>query len=116
IALMLEANPNLRPAQVREILQRTATPLPPYYAHEVGAGMMNAQAAVLEAAFSQRRFGEWRGPAYQGQAQLTNNAPQVFKGSVTPGLPGESTFSLPANAIFASVQIAWGDTLNQVNL
>src|SRR2546430_10368276 len=28
IALMLEANPNLTPAQVRDILQRTATPLP----------------------------------------------------------------------------------------
>ncbi len=116
IALMLEANPNLTPSQVRDILQRTSTPLPPYYAHEVGAGMMNAQAAVLEAAFSQRRFGQWRGPAYQGQVQITNNAPQVFKGTVTPGLPGESTFSLPANAIFASVQIAWGDILNQVNL
>src|SRR5882672_3910298 len=30
IALMLEANPNLTPAQVRDILQRSATPLPPY--------------------------------------------------------------------------------------
>ena len=116
IALMLEANPNLNPAQVRDILQRTSTPLAPYYVHEVGAGMMNAQAAVLEAAFSQRHFGQWRSTAYQNQVQLTNNAPQVFKGSVTPGLPGESTFSLPANAIFASVQIAWGDILNQVNL
>ena len=116
IALMLEANPNLTPAQVRDILQRTATPLPPYYAHEVGAGMLNAQAAVLEAAFPQRRFGQWRGIAYQGQVQLTNSAPQVFMGTVTPGLPGESSFALPANAIFASVQIAWGDILNQVNL
>ena len=61
IALMLEANPQLTPAQIRDILQRTATPLPPYYLHEVGAGMLNAQAAVLEAAFSQRRFGGWRG-------------------------------------------------------
>src|SRR5207249_4839225 len=57
IALMLEANPNLSPAQVRDILQRTATPLPSYYMYEVGAGMLNAQAAVLEAAFSQRHFG-----------------------------------------------------------
>ena len=29
IALMLEVNPNLTPAQIRDILQRTATPLPP---------------------------------------------------------------------------------------
>src|SRR6267378_5172609 len=70
IALMLEANPQLKPAQIRDILQRTATPLPAYYAHEVGAGMLNAQAAVLEAAFPQRHFGAWRGIAYQNQVQF----------------------------------------------
>src|SRR5262249_29093133 len=48
IALMLEANPKLTPAQIRDILQRTATPLPAYYPYEVGAGLLNAQAAVLE--------------------------------------------------------------------
>ena len=116
IALMLEANPQLTPAQVRDILQRTATPLPPYYVHEVGAGMLNAQAAVLEAAFPQRRFGQWRGTAYQGQVQLINSSPQVFMGSVPPTAPSESSFTLPANTIFASVQLAWGDILNQVNL
>ena len=41
IALMLEANPQLTPAQIRDILQRTATPLTAYYIHEVGAGMLN---------------------------------------------------------------------------
>src|SRR6266403_1401207 len=73
IALMLEANPRLTPAQIRDILQRTATPLPPYYEYEVGAGMLNAPAAVLEAAFPQRRFGQWRGTAYQGQIQFINS-------------------------------------------
>jgi serine protease AprX len=116
IALMLEANPQLTPAQIRDILQRTATPLPPYYAYEVGAGMLNAQAAVLEAAFPQRRFGQWRGTAYQGQVELTTSGPQAFAGTVTPGLPSDSSFTLPPNALFASVQIAWGDLLSQTNL
>ena len=56
IALMLEANPSLTPAQVKDILQRTATPLPPYYAYEVGAGMLNVHAAVLEAGFHRGRL------------------------------------------------------------
>ncbi len=60
---MLEANPRLTPAQVKDILQRTATPLAPYYAHEVGAGMLNAHAAVLEAAFPARRMGQFRAGA-----------------------------------------------------
>jgi serine protease AprX len=108
IALMLEANPQLTPAQVRDILQRTATPLPPYYAHEVGAGMLNAQAAVLEAAFSQRRFGQWRGVAYQGQVQFINSAPQVFSGTVTPGSANDSAINFAPDVLRASIQIAWG--------
>jgi serine protease AprX len=108
IALMLEANPQLTPAQIRDILQRTATPLPPYYAHEVGAGMLNAQAAVLEAAFPQRRFGQWRGIAYQGQVQFINSAPQIFSGAVTPGSANDSAISFAPDVLRASVQIAWG--------
>jgi hypothetical protein len=35
-------------------LRSTATPLPPYLSYEVGAGMLNAHAAVLKAAFPTR--------------------------------------------------------------
>ena len=115
IALMLEANPNLTPAHVRDILQRTATPLPPYYMYEVGAGMLNAQAAVLEAAFSDRRFGEWRGSAYQGQVQFANSISQ-FSGSVAPGASSDNAIAVPADAAAVSVQIAWGDLLSPTQL
>jgi len=116
IALMLEANPQLTPAQIRDILQRTATPLPPYYAHEVGAGMLNAQAAVLEAAFPQRRFGQWRGTAYQGQVQFINSTPQVFNGDVTPGSASDSAITFAPDVLRASVQIAWGGVASPANL
>jgi serine protease AprX len=112
IALMLEANPGLTPAQVRDILQRTATPLPPYYEYEVGAGMLNAPAAVLEAAFPQRRFGQWRGTAYQGQVQFINSAPQVFTGTVGPGSANDSAITIAPGVLRASVQIAWGGLLS----
>lgn len=115
IALMLEANPNLTPAQVRDILQRTATPLPPYYVYEVGAGMLNAQAAVLEAAFAQRHFGGWRGSAYQGQFNFVSNA-QTFTGNAAPASASDSSFTIPADALLASVQIAWGGLANPNNL
>jgi serine protease AprX len=116
IALMLEANPRLSPAQIRDILQRTATPMPPYYAHEIGAGMLNAQAAVLEAAFPQRRFGAWRSTAYHNQVQFVTNAPQVFTGTVTPGFYTDSSVTVPANTLLASIQIAWGGLLSPNNL
>jgi serine protease AprX len=51
VALMLEANPLLSPAEVKDILQQTATNMPGYESWEVGAGYVNAHAAV-EAAFN----------------------------------------------------------------
>jgi serine protease AprX len=115
IALMLEANPNLTPAQVRDILQRTATALPPYYMYEVGAGMLNAQGAVLEAAFPQRHFGSWRGNAYQGQVAFAYTT-QTFNGTAQLGSASDSSLNIPANTLLSSVEVAWGDTVNPNNL
>jgi serine protease AprX len=57
VALMLEANPNLTPAQVRDILERTATNMTGRLAWEAGAGHVNAYAAVAEAAGMRNDFG-----------------------------------------------------------
>ncbi|MDX6613030.1 MAG: hypothetical protein QOD75_2216 [Blastocatellia bacterium] len=116
IALMLEANPQLTPAQIRDILQRTATPLPPYYEHEVGAGMLNAHAAVLEGTFPQRRFGQFRATADRGQVRFINDPLQVFNGTVIPGSSVDAGLTIPENALVASVQIAWGGLLSPNDL
>jgi serine protease AprX len=108
IALMLEANPGLTPAQVRDILRRTATPLPPYYRHEVGAGMLNAHAAVLEAAFPERLIGVWRATLDRGQVRFVNDPVQQFVGATQPLSGYETSLSVPGDALLASVQIAWG--------
>ncbi|WP_062543556.1 S8/S53 family peptidase [Rufibacter tibetensis] len=46
VALILDANPSLSVAQVKEILQQTATNIPNRASWEVGAGYVNAYAAV----------------------------------------------------------------------
>ncbi len=46
VALMLEANPDLTPAQVKDVLRTTARPMPGYAEWEVGAGYVDALAAV----------------------------------------------------------------------
>src|SRR6185295_4423423 len=114
IALILEANPSLKPAQVKEILQRTATPLPPYYQHEAGAGMLNVHAAVLQAAFPDRSIGEWRGTLDRGQVQFINDPAITFSGTVQPGAVSAAPLTIPSNALLASVQISWGP-LTSVN-
>jgi serine protease AprX len=108
IALMLEANPNLTPAQVRDILQRTATPLPPYYQHEVGAGALNTHAAVLQAAFPARQFGLFRAVLNRGQVRFVKDPLQVFGGTVYPGGACDVSLKAPADAVFAATAVAWG--------
>lgn len=114
IALMLEVNPALRPAQVRDILQRSATPMPTYYAHEVGAGMLNAQAAVLEAAFPQRKMGAIRTAQNHNQSRFINDPPKLFSGTVQS--TQNVNLSVPQNSLVASVQIAWGSLLTTNDL
>ncbi len=107
IALMLEANPNLTPSQIKDILQRSATPLSNNYAHEVGAGMLNTYAAVIESAFPERRTGIWRASLDRKQVKFVNNAPVIFNGLVNAGSTFDSQLTIPQNTLYASVRIAW---------
>jgi serine protease AprX len=116
IALMLEADPSLGPAQVRDILQRTATPLPPYYQHEVGAGMLNTHAAVLQSAFPARQIGLFRAVMNRGQVRFIKDPTQDFSGTVNPGGACDVRLSVPADAVFASTDVAWGPILSTNDL
>src|SRR5262245_45394732 len=113
IALMLDVNPSLTPAQIKDILQRTATPMPPYNRYEVGAGMLNAHAAVLEAAYSARRMGMFRASLDHQQARFVNDPLRMFSGTVPLGVLGllgfyTANIDIPQNSLMASVQVAWG--------
>jgi serine protease len=49
-ALVRAANKSLTPAQVRALLKSTATPLSPNDQNQMGAGLVNAEAAVAGSA------------------------------------------------------------------
>ena len=57
VALMLEANPNLTPAQVSDILRRTSTNMTGRLAWEAGTGHVNAYAALAEASGTRTGWG-----------------------------------------------------------
>ncbi len=116
IALMLEANPNLRPAEIKDILQRTATPLPRYYSHEVGAGVLNTHAAVLESAFSDRKIGLFRALLLGNEVTYTTSVSRIFDNTVQPGSIASSEFAIPGDTIQANVNIAWGIGVNDLGL
>ena len=116
VALMLEANPDLTPAEIKDILQRSATPLSNYYAHEVGAGMLNTYAAVLEAAFPTRRTGIFRSILDHEAVRFVTSTTQIFNGSVSPNSAFSISLPVPANTVQSNVSIAWGGITNPNDL
>ncbi len=116
IALMLEANPSLRPDEVKNILSRTATPLPKYFAHETGAGMLNTHAAVLQAAFPSRNIGIFRSTLSRSGVRFTTSTSAGFDQFVIPGIPSSVDLQLPSNVVQANVSVMWGLSANDFRL
>ncbi len=116
VALMLEANPNLSPADIKDILSRTATPMPKYFYHEAGAGMLNTYAAVLEAAFPERRMGAFRSVVSRNGVKFTTSTLQTFGQTVLPNLAASTNISIPTNTVQASVNVSWNISANDFGL
>ncbi len=116
VALMLEANPNLSPAEVKDILARTATPLPKYFYHEAGAGMLNTYAAVLESAFPERRMGAFRSILSRNAVRFTTSTVQTFGQTVFPNLAASTAVTIPQNTVQASVNVSWNLSSNDFGL
>jgi serine protease AprX len=115
-ALMFEANPSLTPAEIKDILARTSTPLPRYFAHESGAGMLNTHAAVIESAYPDRRMGIFRSTLSRNTVTFTTETWQVFGETVYPGIAKSVATSIPANVLQAGITINWGLSANDFGL
>lgn len=116
IALMLEVNPNLTPADVKDILSRTATPMPRYFFHEAGAGMLNTYAAVLEAAFPERHMGGFRSTLSRNAIRFVTRTSQTFGQTVYPNLTSSASVAVPQNTIQIGVNIYWDLSPNDFGL
>src|SRR5688572_28656042 len=116
IALMLEVNPALTPANVKDILSRTATPMPRYFFHEAGAGMLNTYAAVLEAAFPERHMGGFRSTLSRNAIRFVTRTLQTFEQTVFPNAASSVNVAIPQNTIQAGVNIYWDLSANDFGL
>src|SRR5215208_1092160 len=116
IALMLEVNPNLTPADVKDILSRTATPMPRYFFHEAGAGMLNTYAAVLEAAFPERHMGGFRSTLSRNAIRFVTRTSQTFEQTVFPTLTSSANIAIPQNTIQVGINIYWDLSPNDFGL
>lgn len=106
IALMLEANPSLSPDDIKQVLQETATPMLGYSRYEVGAGYLNTYAAVRKAALG-IPLGEFRNNLNNPAISFSRDSIIRSIGAVSPGSTYSTTFTVPADALFATVEVGW---------
>ena len=107
IALMMEANPNLTPAKVKDILERTASNMTGRDTWEVGSGHVNAYDAVVMAQGIRTDYG-----ATVNSLREFNSNAQVKAGSSTPfsvffspvGSTEEKSFEVGADAAWVTAR------------
>lgn len=123
VALMLEANPQLAPAEIKQILQQTATNMPSLESWEAGAGYVNAYAAV-DRAFASRSYGKtvnaFRTFNSNAKASATRTSFTVDYNPVTLVSTNQYAFTVPAGLTELSAKInaagVLGQTGNPLNL
>ncbi|MGH9942399.1 MAG: S8 family serine peptidase, partial [Pyrinomonadaceae bacterium] len=92
VALMLDADPTLSPDEVRDIITSTATRMPGREDYEVGAGFINAYAAVDKVLNRSRQYGSFLNPAFNAQLTVGGPAPESFSITYNPAAtPGEGS-------------------------
>jgi serine protease AprX len=95
VALMLDADPTLNPDEVKQILQQTASQMPGYDEYQVGAGYVNAYAAVDKVFNRSKAYGTFTGASdvrsYNAQYTSTNAAEETFSVAYTPQAPGPNS-------------------------
>jgi serine protease AprX len=116
VALVLQANPRLSPDAVREVLRRTARPVPGCPQHACGMGEVDARAAVDLA----RSVHNIRRLLRDGQEFWFAEAVTTRSGTVPASLFGSGrdawTFAVPTGADSAQVAVAWSSAVNDVDL
>ena len=89
VALMLDADPSLTPDEIRQIIVETATRMPGYADHEVGAGYINAYAAVDKVFNRTRNYNAFNNPNFNAQFTITIPEATPFHIDFNPAaLPG----------------------------
>ncbi|SDS41024.1 S8 family serine peptidase [Opitutus sp. GAS368] len=116
VALMLNANPLLTPDQVKQILVDTATAMPGYAEWEVGAGYVNAWAAVDNAFNLSKPYASLARTSYNAQVTTTKAPTETFTIAYSPtATPGPDSsnarhFTISSGTDLLEVAIQYGNT------
>ncbi len=107
VSLLLEANPGLTPAQVKDLLVRTATNIPGYESWETGGGYVNAYAALKEASGRATGYGQTVNAraTFNASAVVAPGSSQPFSVDFSPvGPTGEQSFTVGADVAYVNAR------------
>ncbi len=91
VALMLDADPTLTPDEIKQILTETASRMPGYEDHEVGAGFINAYAAVDKVFNRSRGYRNMQAPTFNAVFGEVRPAQQTFRINYNPTVSGANS-------------------------
>ena len=96
VALMLDADPTLSPDEIKQILIDTASVMPGYQDYEVGAGYINAFAAVDKVYNRTRSYANFQDVTFNATLGYNNPSAQPFHIDFDPTVSGsDSTNARP---------------------
>jgi serine protease AprX len=116
VALMLDADPTLTPDQIRDILVHTATPMPGYDDYEVGAGYVNAYAAVDKVFNRAKNYGSFLNPTFNVQYSVRDLGTEAFHidydptSNPGPTSPNSKSFTVADGANLLDIMATFTDT------
>ncbi|MDP9381360.1 MAG: S8 family serine peptidase [Chloroflexota bacterium] len=125
-ALMLEAKPGLHPDLIKEALTATAKPMTRpdgslYEEWEVGAGYVDAYAAVAKAERMAPKTGTFRtkdGKTYKTYTETYTWSGVVPLGATEAGAGSHDYYKqdITSDAVSATVRVEWGDPVQDIDL
>lgn len=90
-ALMLDADPTLTPDEIKQIMTDTATAMPGYADYEVGAGYINAYAAVDKVYNRAKNFKNFSNPTFNAEFGEERPTPATFHIDFSPEASGPTS-------------------------
>jgi serine protease AprX len=118
VALMLDADPTLSASEIKDILVRTASRMPGYDEWEVGAGYVNAYAAVDQVFNRAKRYGQNFDYTFNARYTVSGPAPERVTINYNPtalpgpGSPNSHQFTVEAGMSVLDVFATFDSALN----
>ena len=114
-ALMLDADITLQPDQIKQLLVDTASRMPGYEDFEVGAGYVNAYAAVDKVFKRKKAYGSFVTPSFAYKIKTAWGAAEAFTVNYSPQPPGPDSanthrFTVQPGTGVLDVRIDFGTT------